>query len=520
MSVRNGPARRVLLPLGAVLAVAAVLVAAFGAMKLRDRDVARDRGILGELTLSAGAEQQCGAKALFLAMSRAAMPVLERDVEELLFPGPNGVSFGRIQQAATKLGCNTSLSTLNWESLLAAATPSVLWVNDNHFFAVDPREPDAGQSGPRRVRVYDSDTPGQWWTRAQLEAVWKGPALTVRPGAVAASGGGPKIRWDRCTEDPGYVKSDDFPTYRFECRNDGDAPLTLNVAASGCSCATAEFDRESVPPGGKAVLTVHVDTRAKRGFFLTSVLVASNDPAGRFSHLYMRGGVQQTRLTSTDTLHFGSVSRGSSAERIVCVYNTGADKLELVNAGVKVDALHGVGEGVRGAARVKQLDRSAPSVAAEQAFPLPLTPGDYAVTVRIEAAPDCPPGPFKGEARISVRQGDQVRDVTTVLEGQVETDVVAVPRSLLVKPGESEEFRAQVTLTRPKAGGVTVRDVTVRGTPAPVLASWKQTPGAAGTRVDVRFASPAARDIPQHGMLVIDLGNREQVTLPVIVSSP
>jgi len=61
-------------------------------------------------------------------------------------------------------------SVVSWQEQ-ATKTTAVLWVKDSHFLAVDTRKRD--DSGGL-LWVSETDAPGQWWFRRQLEEIWKG----------------------------------------------------------------------------------------------------------------------------------------------------------------------------------------------------------------------------------------------------------------------------------------------------------------------------------------------------------
>ena len=63
------------------------------------------------------------------------------EIEERLAPSEQGVSFAQLRKVAQEYGFAASLKTLTREQLFSDHT-AVLWIEGDHFIAVDPRERD------------------------------------------------------------------------------------------------------------------------------------------------------------------------------------------------------------------------------------------------------------------------------------------------------------------------------------------------------------------------------------------
>lgn len=78
-------------------------------------------------------------------------------------------------------------------------------------------------------------------------------------------------------------KKDGIVSTDFMIKNDGEGVLKIKTSdiTTSCGCTTAKVDREEIPTGGSAILTVFFDPNfheEPQGRFFRSIFVPTNDP--------------------------------------------------------------------------------------------------------------------------------------------------------------------------------------------------------------------------------------------------
>ena len=84
-------------------------------------------------------------------------------------------------------------------------------------------------------------------------------------------------------------------SHEFILRNEGRAPLLIEEARTGCSCAVAAYDRTIAPGGqGRVRLSVDVYREWAGRDILRTVWLTTNDPEAAQVSLTVRGRVDKT----------------------------------------------------------------------------------------------------------------------------------------------------------------------------------------------------------------------------------
>ena len=461
----------------------------------------------------------CGPKALFVAMSRMGIPVSLSELESRLGGTSSGVSFRKLREEAEKFGVKSYVKKLEWEELQSANTTAVLWVNGDHFVAVDPRESDLGGDGLPRIRVYDTETPGQWWSQKQLQKVWDGESLLLElPKQEPFSENASRISWEACVQDSGYVLSGEIKEFTFPLRNTGTADLVTKIATVGCGCANAELSKSVLKPGETAQLIVKIDTKGKRGFYITQVMLETNDQKMRYCPIYVRYGVQHANLVSADTLYFGQIKQGKRVFKPLYIYDAGSTKLEIHNIHVDIEGLSGDSTDIEVHTTLKRLEQN--NVMAEHTNRLPLHLGDYVLELGLDVPGQRNIGPLRGTIVIETNQDGEGSRVEVGLRGQVISDIDASPRVLLLTSKDNATVKASVILTRKSSREIVVKKAYTRGSSAPILVSTDKERTDSGLRLDLVFKAPTARSqIACTGSLVFVLKNGDELTIPIVINT-
>src|SRR4029078_11349034 len=127
---------------------------------------------------------------------------------------------------------------LNWDELSRLDGTAVLFIEGNHYVAVDPRNTPRDMNQAAAIRIYEPQKPAQWWTQDKLEAAWEGEALVLikQTPRVKETASGPCIVWDQCFVDQGILMDTPLAHYQFAFRNVGSSDLIIGDVKSSCGC--------------------------------------------------------------------------------------------------------------------------------------------------------------------------------------------------------------------------------------------------------------------------------------------
>lgn len=88
----------------------------------------------------------------------------------------------------------------------------------------------------------------------------------------------PKIQFDEMIHDFGRVRSGAVMKHEFAFTNAGGADLVIDDVLPACGCTTITDFTRTIPPGGKASLTLEFNSFSLQGEQIKTMLVKSNDP--------------------------------------------------------------------------------------------------------------------------------------------------------------------------------------------------------------------------------------------------
>jgi hypothetical protein len=78
----------------------------------------------------------------------------------------------------------------------------------------------------------------------------------------------------------GKVKEGDTLTHVFKITNNGKEPLFIYKSAGSCDCVAAVYSKEIIPPGKEVDITVHFNTKGRKGpQSRTITLTCNTEPA-------------------------------------------------------------------------------------------------------------------------------------------------------------------------------------------------------------------------------------------------
>ncbi len=80
--------------------------------------------------------------------------------------------------------------------------------------------------------------------------------------------------------DFGKVKEGDTLTHIFKITNNGKEPLVIYKGTGSCDCVAAVYSKEMIPPGKETDITVHFNTKGRKGVqSRTITLTCNTEPA-------------------------------------------------------------------------------------------------------------------------------------------------------------------------------------------------------------------------------------------------
>ena len=99
----------------------------------------------------------------------------------------------------------------------------------------------------------------------------------------------PQIKFDEMIHDFGRVRSGAIMKHEFTFSNHGKADLIIDNVLPACGCTTITDFTRTIPPGGKASLTLEFNSLSLQGEQIKTMLVKSNDPVQPNLVLQLKG---------------------------------------------------------------------------------------------------------------------------------------------------------------------------------------------------------------------------------------
>ena len=148
---------------------------------------------------------------------------------------------------------------------------------------------------------------------AQAKALEKkfGTPVRVSPQAVI-----PQSDFQFGDMDPGTSG-----VHEFEVRNEGSAPLTLELLETSCKCTAGSVDGRPVPPGESTQVRMEWNTGNKVSNYSQWAQVSTNDPENSVITFKISGTVRQVIRFEPDEVIFGQFLPTDTVEREVLVYS-------------------------------------------------------------------------------------------------------------------------------------------------------------------------------------------------------
>lgn len=451
---------------------------------------------------------QCGPECLWISSNLMGVPIAKDQFSKIPVDPVYGTTLGSLKQAAAAAGFNVRSGKFGWDELLKMNGCAILWVNSNHFVVAEMsvrKSPDEGD-----LRVYDParNGAGAWWSKADVLSVWTGESLILnRPANKVSDPIKPRLAMDRFWLDAGTVR-DPEASFRATIRNLGSETLTVRVSRLSCSCTSATVSTQELAGGETCELRATVRMQGKRGPFLETVDLETNDPSVESPKVVLTGiAYHSGNILSVARSHMGSVLAGGEVSGEFYVHDPGDRTLEVTNA-----IVDGGGEsasaGCSWNVSCKQVEQGSAMIGKRGRFFV--EPGDYYIRLEGRIPADCPPGNWKYHLRVSTR-GTPETEYTSEIAITVLPDIHVAPASVVLSRNMkgcllSLSSRSKRTI---QITGATVPD----GVPV----SFGELEGTSeSATINVQLDSTDISSV-QDSMIRLQLASGEYVNVPLIL---
>ena len=102
----------------------------------------------------------------------------------------------------------------------------------------------------------------------------------------------PKLTIDSVKYDAGEVYEGNKIMHTYTIKNVGTAQLNIKAVKAGWGCTVAKFD-EAILPGQEGKVTLHVNTKNRKGKVTQSATIISDDPNNPQIKIYLSGTIKQ-----------------------------------------------------------------------------------------------------------------------------------------------------------------------------------------------------------------------------------
>lgn len=304
--------------------------------------------VLGECRTALAAESrqdvkpQCSHYAVEFCCKLLGVPLIMRDILELLPPKAEGASLWEQKVILEKIGLRAEGYELGPEELLSGPFPMIVHTHSDHFLVVEHADKNGVSTlegrARRVVRPYED-----------FLEMWDGKALIVQrpekqrplPAFIKRPRGQACLQFEKRFIDAGDVaRNGESVNFEFPFHNLGTGDLEIRKVHTTCSCTMVpEIPEKPVPPGGKGKIVVKYDAGNRRGGFGYLVYVESNDPTFPVISLNIAGNTHQRLHIKPGTLEFLNVVAGEKVTSRCFVRYTGDAPVRLSSPMTDVNGL-------------------------------------------------------------------------------------------------------------------------------------------------------------------------------------
>ncbi|MFM8579481.1 MAG: DUF1573 domain-containing protein [Planctomycetaceae bacterium] len=261
-----------------------------------------------------------------------------------------------------------------------------------------------------------------------LAAIANGLSRPMQIGSfrvvAAPSADSAKATTDETIFDFGSMGAEEAGAHQFKIVNGGKSVLSLSKGSSSCSCTIGGLDREDVPPGEAAMVSIDWKTKGQGGPFRQRVSVLTNDPLRSEISFEISGIVVPKWRLVPEEVVFDRISSASGANASIRLLTYGLFKPELRE--LIVEPVSGTPEATRSTSPMVADFR----VLSERELEAE-SPATGGFVIDITVPPGLPVGPLRRTVRIRLENlaalmesGDRNVTIDIPVKGSVAGDIV------------------------------------------------------------------------------------------------
>jgi hypothetical protein len=163
-------------------------------------------------------------------------------------------------------------------------------------------------------------------------------AQSLQASTAAPAGDAPRIQVDEPHFNFGTMERGRTRSHRFEVKNVGNAPLSLQVGQTSCKCTLGEVTGDAIPPGGTTHVALEWSAKADSGPFRQTAIINTNDPLQSRVELSIEGEVVAPTGVQPPEFFFDKVTAGESKSVEVYVMSLVQDEIEVSHAELSDEA--------------------------------------------------------------------------------------------------------------------------------------------------------------------------------------
>jgi hypothetical protein len=137
------------------------------------------------------------------------------------------------------------------------------------------------------------------------------------------------------SHDFGMLDPHKTATHEFEIRNNGQAPLALEVGSTSCKCTAGDLHDNLLQPGERTFIKMTWNTGYQADHYEQIATVLTNDPAAKQIDLKVSGQVR-AELVAPETIKFPRTDAGKMTEASFVVFSQLWDEFTVLD--VECDA--------------------------------------------------------------------------------------------------------------------------------------------------------------------------------------
>jgi hypothetical protein len=224
-------------------------------------------------------ESQCAHWVMFRAAQLLGIPTAEGEMQRRLPFDPKGHSLLQITETLSQIGIKASGHRDNWETLTKVSFPCIAHLkNPDHYIVISGIEPEQGY-----VHIFDFDGQRTRQRREIFEKRWTGYTLYIEKDQSFFNSQNndsvPRAVFDHLILDKGDIPALGEPIeFVFPIYNTGTTNLVVEDVQVNCGCLKSEKPEHPIPPGGNDVVKLFYSIEPKRGVFMQTAAVKTNDP--------------------------------------------------------------------------------------------------------------------------------------------------------------------------------------------------------------------------------------------------